>query len=332
MSDIPDDAHERAFLAAALAFQHEAGADEVIGATSLDRFAAFAAEKAAREAARAGSGDARRSPGAPGPSSRDGAARGPSEPSGGFRAGADAPVAASSAAAIPGMAGEGAGRAAGGRARGAGGSGGGGQASMADGAALAAAAEDLAALAAAAEGFASPEALALKEGATRFVFADGRPGARLMIVGEAPGQEEDRLGKPFVGLAGQLLDRMLAAIGLDRAAEDPRHAVYIANILPWRPPGNRTPTEAEAAAFLPFIERHIALAAPEVLLLLGNTPLRALTGQTGGITRARGQWRTHAATGVETIASFHPAYLLRTSAKKREAWADLLEIANRLDL
>ncbi|MEM6678868.1 MAG: uracil-DNA glycosylase, partial [Pseudomonadota bacterium] len=142
----------------------------------------------------------------------------------------------------------------------------------------------------------------------------------------------DRRGKPFVGRAGHLLDAMLAAVGLSRTAEDPANGVYIANILPWRPPGNRTPTEEEAAVFLPFIERHITLAAPERLLLLGNTPLRALTGQTTGITRARGAWRPHPPTGVPLIASFHPAYLLRTPAKKREAWADFLEIADALAL
>ncbi|MEM7496659.1 MAG: uracil-DNA glycosylase [Pseudomonadota bacterium] len=287
----------RRLLAAALAFQREAGADEAIADTSIDRFAAFREETAKKAATRT----AASAPSTPGSSVAPRASRG-------LKAGADAPVAAGVAA------------------------GAGTEAGAGDAAAIAARAESLEALASALQAFDAPAAKALKDGATRFVFADGRSGARLMIVGEAPGQEEDRQGRPFVGRAGQLLDRMLAAIGLDRQAEDPRRAAYIANILPWRPPGNRTPTEAEAAAFLPFIERHIALAAPEVLLLLGNTPLRALMGQTGGITRARGQWRRHAPTGVETIASFHPAYLLRTPGKKREAWADLLEIAARLDL
>ena len=152
-----------------------------------------------------------------------------------------------------------------------------------------------------------------------------------MVIGEAPGQEEDRMGRPFVGRAGRLLDRMLAAIGLARDAEDPAQTVYIANILPWRPPGNRTPTEAEAALFLPFVERHVALAAPEALLILGNTPLRALFGEGTGITKARGRWRTHAATGIPAMPSFHPAYLLRTPARKKQAWADLLEVSALLD-
>ncbi|MEL7173927.1 MAG: uracil-DNA glycosylase [Pseudomonadota bacterium] len=314
MTSNPDIPSDRALLAAALAFQQEGGADEAIGDAPVDRFAAFAAERAAREQPAAA---AAQRPSA-GPDARMGAQIQGSQGSQGFKAGADAPVAA--------------GGAAGGASAHAAGQTAGHAAIPSDAGRMAGAAGDLAALAAAAEAYDAPEALALKAGATRFVFADGRPGARLMIVGEAPGQEEDRQGRPFVGRAGQLLDRMLAAIGLDRQAEDPARAAYIANILPWRPPGNRTPTEAEAAAFLPFIERHIALAAPEVLLLLGNTPLRALTGQTGGITRARGQWRRHAPTGVETIASFHPAYLLRMPAKKRKAWADLLEIAARLDL
>ncbi|MEM9783019.1 MAG: uracil-DNA glycosylase family protein [Pseudomonadota bacterium] len=176
------------------------------------------------------------------------------------------------------------------------------------------------------------DAPTLKPAARRFVFADGNPAARLMIVGEAPGADEDRLGRPFVGRAGQLLDRMLAAIGLDRTAADPARAVYIANILPWRPAGNRTPTGEEIALFLPLIERHIALAAPERLLLLGNTPLKALTGSSTGITRARGRWMEHRGTGISTMASFHPAYLLRSPDKKREAWADLLAVAAALDL
>ncbi|MEM6972604.1 MAG: uracil-DNA glycosylase [Pseudomonadota bacterium] len=176
------------------------------------------------------------------------------------------------------------------------------------------------------------DAPTLKPAAREFVFSDGKPGARLMIIGEAPGADEDRLGRPFVGRAGKLLDRMLAAIGLDRAAEDPARSVYIANILPWRPAGNRTPTGEEIALFLPVIERHIAVAAPERLLLLGNTPLKALTGTSTGITRARGTWQPHKATGIPALPSFHPAYLLRSPDKKREAWADLLTVAATLDL
>jgi uracil-DNA glycosylase family 4 len=167
----------------------------------------------------------------------------------------------------------------------------------------------------------------LRDGARSFVFADGRPGSRVMIVGEAPGREEDIAGRPFVGPAGQLLDRMLAAIGLDRAAADAARTVYIANVLPWRPPGNRTPEPAEIALFLPWLERHIALAAPEVLVLMGNTPCQALLGR-GAITRIRGQWTR--ALDLPVLPMFHPAYLLRNPAAKREAWADLLELKARL--
>lgn len=167
----------------------------------------------------------------------------------------------------------------------------------------------------------------LKPAARRFVFADGNPVARVMIVGEAPGREEDLEGRPFVGRAGQLLDRMLAAIGLDRTADDPARAVYITNVLPWRPPANRTPEPPEIAQFLPFLERHIALADPEVLVLMGNTPCQALLGR-AAITRIRGQW-TQAA-GKPALPMFHPAYLLRNPPSKREAWADLLDLKARL--
>lgn len=168
---------------------------------------------------------------------------------------------------------------------------------------------------------------ALKPSARRFVFADGNPTARVMIVGEAPGREEDLEGRPFVGRAGQLLDRMLAAIGLDRAHPDTERAVYITNVLPWRPPANRTPEPAEIAQFLPFLERHIQLAAPEVLVLMGNTPCQALLGR-GGITRMRGQWTQ--ALDVPVLPTLHPAYLLRNPAAKRDIWADLLSLKARL--
>jgi DNA polymerase len=178
-----------------------------------------------------------------------------------------------------------------------------------------------------AQAMAAFEHCELKRGARSFVFADGDPAARVMIVGEAPGRQEDIAGKPFVGQAGQLLDRMLAAITLDRAADDPARAVYITNVLPWRPPSNRTPTEAEIAMLLPFLERHITLANPDVLVLMGNTPCQALLGRTG-ITRARGQWAE--VLGRPAMPMFHPAYLLRNTAAKREAWADLLAIQAKL--
>lgn len=187
----------------------------------------------------------------------------------------------------------------------------------------AAAAADLKALAAAMEAFAFCD---LRLGARSFVFSDGNPDARVMIVGEAPGREEDRAGKPFVGRAGQLLDKMLAAIDLGRD-RDPTHGVYITNVLPWRPPSNRAPEPAEIAMMLPFLERHIALADPEVLVLMGNTPCQALLGRTG-ITRMRGQWAE--VMGRPALPMFHPAYLLRNPAAKREAWADLLNLRTRL--
>ncbi len=171
----------------------------------------------------------------------------------------------------------------------------------------------------------------LRETARNFVFADGNPSARLMVIGEAPGADEDRLGKPFVGRAGQLLDRMLAAIGLDRSAEDPAISAYITNILPWRPPGNRTPSEAEAQSFLPFVIRHIELAKPDLILSMGNTPTKALLATGTGIKRMRGTWRRHEATGLALLPSFHPAYLLRQPGDKRLAWADLLALRKALD-
>jgi len=194
--------------------------------------------------------------------------------------------------------------------------------------AIAAAAQTLDELAAVLRGF---EGSSLKKGARSFVFSDGVPGARVMVIGEAPGGEEDRVGKPFVGRAGQLLDRMLAAIGLSRTAPAPKEAAYITNILPWRPPGNRTPSEAEAALFMPFVERHIDLAKPDFLFSLGNTPTKALLDTTTGIKRMRGRWVRHPATGLPLLPSFHPAYLLRQPADKRLAWRDLLSLRAALD-
>jgi uracil-DNA glycosylase len=190
--------------------------------------------------------------------------------------------------------------------------------------ALAAAAPDLETLRSAMAGF---DGCALKRTATQLVFADGVPGSRVMFVGEAPGGDEDRIGRPFVGRAGQLLDRMLAAIGLDR-----RH-VYIANVVPWRPPGNRTPTVQETQACLPFIRRQIDLADPEILVCLGGSAVQTLLGVTGGITRARGSWFDYARESgppIRALAMFHPAYLLRQPAQKRLAWADMRALAKAL--
>jgi DNA polymerase len=169
----------------------------------------------------------------------------------------------------------------------------------------------------------------LKLTANRCVFADGNPEAKLMVVGEAPGADEDRMGLPFVGQAGKLLDRMLAAIGLDRTT------AYITNIVYWRPPGNRNPTGAELATCLPFLERHIELVNPAVLVLAGGISAKALLNVTEGITKLRGRWFSYQPPGlakpIPTRAIFHPAYLLRTQAAKREAWRDLIEIKKRLD-
>lgn len=167
----------------------------------------------------------------------------------------------------------------------------------------------------------------LRMGARSVVFSDGNPAARLMIVGEAPGRDEDIQGKPFVGRAGQLLDRMFDAIGMGRAHPDAAQAIYITNILPWRPPQNRDPSPAEMAMMLPFVTRHIELAAPEIVVLMGNIPCDGLLGRRG-ITRLRGQWQE--VLGRPALPMFHPAYLLRQPAKKREAWADLLAVKARL--
>jgi uracil-DNA glycosylase len=169
----------------------------------------------------------------------------------------------------------------------------------------------------------------LKLTATNTVFADGNPQAPIMIIGEAPGAEEDRTGRPFVGRAGQLLDRMLAAIGLDRSG------VLITNVIYWRPPGNRTPTPAEIAACLPFVLRHIALVRPQVLVLAGGTAANALLPAGQGITRLRGRWFDLAIPGLDrpvpTLPMFHPSFLLRAPERKREAWRDLLALRARLD-
>ncbi|MDU8943503.1 uracil-DNA glycosylase [Ovoidimarina sediminis] len=167
----------------------------------------------------------------------------------------------------------------------------------------------------------------LAKGARNLVFADGQPEARLMLIGEAPGRDEDIAGKPFVGRAGQLLDIMFREIGLDRASPDPDRAFYITNVLPWRPPQNRDPKPEEIAMMLPFVERHIALAKPELLVLIGNHACQALLGRKG-ITRLRGTWAE--AQGRPALPMLHPAYLLRNPAAKREAWADMLELQARL--
>ncbi len=172
------------------------------------------------------------------------------------------------------------------------------------------------------------EGCALKFTASRLVFADGNPQARLMFVGEAPGRDEDIEGLPFVGRSGQLLNRMIAAIGLKRSD------VYIANVIPWRPPGNRTPTPQETQICLPFIQRQIELVNPDVLVTLGNPSTQTLLPTREGIMKTRGKWFDYD-TGTRTIramATFHPAYLLRSPSYKRMAWLDLRAIARTLEV
>jgi DNA polymerase len=170
------------------------------------------------------------------------------------------------------------------------------------------------------------EGCALRTTATRLVFADGNPGARVMFVGEAPGRDEDIEGLPFVGRSGKLLDRMMAAIGLDRTS------AYIANIIPWRPPGNRTPTPQESAICLPFVLRQIELADPDVLVCMGGPSATTLLNTKDGILKTRGRWFTHH-TGtreIRALATLHPAYLLRQPLQKRLAWRDFLAIKKAL--
>ncbi len=167
----------------------------------------------------------------------------------------------------------------------------------------------------------------LKNYAKNTVFADGNPQAKIMLIGEAPGRDEDIQGLPFVGRSGQLLDRMLKAIGLDRKS------VYITNVIPWRPPGNRTPTPVETELCRPFIERHIELVAPDILVLIGASSAKTLTGRSEGIMRMRGRWTTYkcGSRDIPVMPIFHPAYLLRQPAQKRLAWQDLLTIKRKME-
>jgi uracil-DNA glycosylase family 4 len=166
----------------------------------------------------------------------------------------------------------------------------------------------------------------LKFRATQLVFADGNPEARIMCIGEAPGAEEDRQGKPFVGRSGQLLDRMLAAIGLDRTA------VYIVNTVPWRPPGNRTPTPEEMELCLPFLHRQVELVAPQLVVTLGGPAMQTVFQTTNGIIKMRGKWQdvTIGSHAVPALPTLHPAYLLRNPPAKQQAWRDLLSLRERM--
>ena len=167
----------------------------------------------------------------------------------------------------------------------------------------------------------------LKLTSNKTVFGGGNPKAKVMIVGEAPGAEEDRIGEPFVGRSGHLLDLMLAAVNLDRTK------VYITNVLPWRPPGNRTPTDAEVAICLPFLKRQIEIVDPEVLLVLGGSAANSLLDNEEPISKLRGKWweyKTLKGKSIPLLASFHPAYLLRNSAQKAKVWADLLRLRKKM--
>jgi len=173
------------------------------------------------------------------------------------------------------------------------------------------------------------EGCPLKATATNLCLFDGNPEARIMIIGEAPGAQEDRQGRPFVGPAGQLLDRMLAAIGLDRSQ------VYITNLLYWRPPGNRNPTPAEIASCLPFLERQVEILQPRLLLLVGGMSAKTLLHRSEGILRLRGRWADYHHPRLDhpipALPTLHPAYLLRQPAQKREAWRDLLSFAEAME-
>ena len=179
------------------------------------------------------------------------------------------------------------------------------------------------------EALAAFDGCALKKTATNLVFADGNPKARIMFVGEAPGADEDRMGKPFVGVSGQLLDRMLAWIGLDRTR------FYITNIIFWRPPGNRNPTSNEVAACLPFVLRHIELVAPSILVTVGGPATEALLQRRDGISRLHGRWLEFQSPGmaapIPALPIFHPAFLLRSPGQKRAAWRDLLSLKQKMD-
>jgi uracil-DNA glycosylase family 4 len=189
---------------------------------------------------------------------------------------------------------------------------------------IAGACHDLAALEAAAGDF---DGCALRETALNLCFADGGPDAEVMLIGEAPGAEEDRLGRPFVGQSGKLLDRMLATIGLQRSS------VYITNVIYWRPPGNRSPTQAEIAACQPFLERQIELLKPQIIVFLGGIAARGLLGVKEGVSKLRGRlfiYTTADGTRIPAMVTFHPAFLLRQPGQKRLAWRDLLSLRQRL--
>lgn len=286
MNKPPSDMTPQA-AAEALLWLAEMGADEMIGETSLDRFAA--PESAARQPP--APVDAPVSRPAPASSAPPARAPLPAPPTG--PAGLVAPAAS-------------------------------------DAAALAQSCNSLAELTRALAGF---EACPLQRTASNLCFSDGNPDAYVMLIGEAPGREEDIEGKPFVGRSGQLLDRMLAAIGLSRHADDPRQAVFITNTIFWRPPGNRDPTEAETLMCMPFLRRAIELQRPKLILCVGKISAHRLLDSNAGILKLRGNWRSYETSSgvVPLLPTLHPAYLLRQPAQKRLAWRDLVALRERLD-
>lgn len=281
----------------ALAFYAEAGVDVAIGDEPVDRFAESAAEKARRGVGRSAPQTASAQPVNDSPAAPPAPVRAPAAPR------APAPAAAGPGPMAAAQAPD--------------------QAVMAarEAAHTAASLDELRAMLEAFEG------CPLKRTATRLVFADGNPAAKVMFVGEAPGRDEDVQGLPFVGRSGRLLDLMLGAIGLDRTK------AYIANVIPWRPPGNRTPTPQETAICLPFIRRQVELANPDVLVCLGGPSAQALLSTTEGITKLRGRFMSYdtGSRTIKAIATFHPAYLLRTPLGKRLAWRDMLAVEAALN-
>lgn len=183
------------------------------------------------------------------------------------------------------------------------------------------------------------DGLALKKTASNLVFGDGDPGADIMLIGEAPGKDEDLQAKPFVGESGQLLDRILKASGISRLGEDGHKSIYVSNILNWRPPGNRTPSPGEIDVSLAFIERHIQLIKPKLLIFCGGVAAKALLGKAEGISRLRNEWHDYlpqcaelnkGSDSIPSIATFHPSYLLKTPAQKKAVWADMISLQKKM--
>ncbi len=291
----PADSRE---IAALLAWQAAAGADEAIEESTVDRYKASAVFPTAAKSTPAQLSEAPLRQPAPPPARPVEARPAPARPA------PPKPTVATAAATPPGLP---------------------KTAAAASARELANAATSLEELV---EALAAFDGCALKKTATNLVFGDGNPAARIMFVGEAPGADEDRAGKPFVGVSGQLLDKMVGWIGLDRTK------FYITNILYWRPPGNRTPTSDEVAACQPFIARHIELVAPAVLVTVGGPSTEALLHRGEGISRSHGRWYDYQTPGlaapIPAMPIFHPAFLLRAAAQKRAAWRDLLKLEQKL--